>query len=112
MPRIGVFGQAPQAFRSLLLIEMDVDKGEAHGEHEEWCCEQKDAVAPHKCMIDAGTLELSVAKQRIGNRNQDDRSKHDARRRAQPCREQEPITDKYPVEHPQSCDHVPSATTE
>src|SRR5712692_949830 len=79
MPRIRVFGQAPQDFRSLLLIEMDVDKGEAHGEHEEWRCEQKGAVAPHKCVIDAGTLERSVAKQRIGDWNQNDRSKNDAR---------------------------------
>jgi hypothetical protein len=66
---------------------MDVQKGETYGEDKEWRCEQKNIVAPHKCVVDIGTLERKVAKHRIGNRNQDNRSKNDARRGAQPCRQ-------------------------
>ena len=56
MQRLWIFRQFSQCLRRFPLIEMNVYKGEAHGEHEEWYCEQKDDEAPYEHVIHAGTL--------------------------------------------------------
>jgi hypothetical protein len=47
--------------------------------------------------LNPGTLERSAAKQRISDRNQDDRFKDDAGCGAQSCRKQVPMTDENPA---------------
>ena len=71
----------------VLFVEMDVDKREAHGQHEVWRRKQKDAETPNKRAIDIRSFERHIVKKGITNWKNYERSEDDACRDAQPCRE-------------------------
>src|SRR5579864_5323818 len=90
-----IWRQQSRGSLDLLLIKMDVDEREAHGQHEVRRREQKYGETSDEGAIEIRTLDSHVLQQRTINRDHNECSKDDARCDAHTCRERESMLHEH-----------------